>query len=424
MHLTATSIAPSVATVAVDVSAYKLNLMCRELCSPGSIGEWEIANRTEAIISTLKAIREQATARGIAALRVIVEPTGVYHKLLLSIAVSLGFQTALVDAGHVKKMRSVIFGDSGKTDQRDPRAIEAVAAQGRLVADRRHGEVYQLLRQWGKLYHDAEVAMIDAKSRVHRALILLFPDFDFTTDFLYGPSGQAIVRCFGLDPHVIAEQNVSRMYGRLRKYSKIRRSSVARLLNQARQTIVAVTKSRVTDLLARELAYAWEDVEFAIRRRETARAELQALYDEARASDSRLPDTTGSAISKVSFARFLGEAGPLSGYQSWRQLLRVGGVNLRERKSGTYVGKTMIARTGRALFRAIINQMALPLVKRDRLYGAYYHHKTGVQKMPGKKAMTAVSRKIVKMVWGWYRSGAAFDTTRVFACQGEHQRAA
>ena len=425
MHLTAispTSMPP--ATIACDVSSDKLNLFCRELSSPGSIAEWEIANRTEAITSTLNAIHEQATARGIAALRVIVEPTGVYHKLLLRIAVSLGFQTALVDASHVKKMRSVIFGDSGKTDERDPRAIEAVAAQGRLIADRRHAEVYQLLRQWGKLYHDAEVAMIDAKSRVHRALTLLFPDFDFTTDFLYGPSGQAIVRWFGLDPHVIAEQSESRMYERLRKHSKIRRSSVTRLLTQARQTIVAVTRSRVTDLLACELAYAWEDVEFAIRRRETARTELQALYDEARTTDPRLPDTAGSAISKVALARFLGEAGPLSGYASWRQLLRMGGVNLRERKSGKYVGKTMIARTGRALFRSIINQMALPLVKRDRLYGTYYHHKTGVQKMPGKKAMTAVSRKIVKMIWGWYRSGAAFDATRVFMCQGEHQRAA
>jgi len=329
---------------------------------------------------------------------VIVEPTGVYHKLLLRIAVSFGFETALVDASHVKKMRSVIFGDTGKTDERDPVAIEAVAAQGRIIEDRRHTEVYQLLRQWGKLHHDAEVAMIDAKSRVHRAMTLLFPDFDFTTDFLYGPSGQAIFRCFGMDPHAIAAQNVSRMYERLRKQSRIQRSSVVRLLAQARQTIAAVSKSRVTDLQVRVLAYAWEDVEFAIRRRETARAELETLYDEARASDRRLPETTGSAISKVAFARFLGETGPLSGYASWRQLMRVGGVNLRERKSGKYVGKTMIARTGRALFRAIINQMALPLVKRDRLYGTYYHHKTGVQKMPGKKAMTAVSRKIVKMI--------------------------
>lgn len=424
MHLTAVSPVRIPATIACDVSAYKLNVLCRELSAPGGAAEWEIENRTEAITSTLGSIRAAAEARGITHLRVVVEPTGIYHRLLLRIAASLGFETALVDAGHVKKMRSVLFGDDGKTDLRDPHAIEAVAAQGRLVADRRHAEVYQLLKQWGKLYADAEAALIDAKCRVHRVLTLLFPDFDFTTDFLYSPSGQAIVRCFGLDPHAIAALNVTRIYERLRKHSAIRRSSVVRLHLQARQTVAAIAKSRVTDLLARELAFAWEDVELATRRRETARAELEALYEEARIADRRLPDPAGSGIAKAALARLLGETGPLSGYAGWRQLLRMAGVNLKERKSGTYVGQTKIARTGRPLFRAIINQMALALVRRDRLFGAYYHYKAGVQKMPGKKAMTAVARKIVKMIWGWYRSGAAFDPARVFTCEGEYRYAA
>ena len=125
------------ATIAGDVSAYKLNLLCRELSTAGAAAEWEIANRTGAITTTLIAICERAQARGITELRVVVEPTGIYHKLLLRIAAALGFQTALVDAGHVKKMRSVLFGDDGKTDVRDPYAIEAVASQGRLIADRR-----------------------------------------------------------------------------------------------------------------------------------------------------------------------------------------------------------------------------------------------------------------------------------------------
>ena len=425
MHLTPSSEIPSVATIAVDVSAYKLNLMCRQLSAPGASAEWEIANRTEPITSTLLAIWERAQARGYTNVLVVVEPTGIYHKLLLRIAAGLGFETGMVDAGHVKKMRSVLYGDDGKTDERDPYAIEAVAARGRLIADRRHAEVYSLLRQWGKIYGDAEVALIDGKSRVHRALTLLFPDFDFTTDFLYGPSGQAIVRCFGLDPHVIAQWDPARVYKRLRKHSRIQRASVVRLLTQARQTVTAIARSRVTDLHARDLAFAWDDVEQAARRRQTARQELEALYDEARMLDPLLPPlAAGSVISKVAMARLLGEAGPLGAYSSWRQLLRMAGANLRERKSGKYVGQTRIARTGRPLLRAILNQMALPLVKRDRLFGPYYHHKTGVQRMPGPKAMTAVSRKIVKMIWGWYRSGEAFDARRVFTCSGEHRRAA
>jgi len=420
MHHTAVS--PT--TIACDVSAYKLNLICRDLSAPGAVAKWEIANRTEPIIDTLTAIREAAALRGITALRVIVEPTGIYHKLLLRIAATLGFETALVDAGHVSKMRSVLFGDSGKTDQRDPYAIEAVAARGRLIADRRVSDTYRLLRHWGKLYHDAEQALIDAKSRIHRVLMLLFPDFDFTTDFLYSASGRAIFDCFAFNPHRIASLSVRRLYDRLRKRSTIRRSSVERLLMQARQTTRTTTAGCVTDLLAHELGLAWQDLDLADGRRDDARRQLERLYDQARIGDRHLPDTAGSVLSKAAMARLLAETGPLSDYRSWRQLMRMSGMNLRERKSGLYVGQTRIARAGRPRCRAILNQMALPLVKRDRIYGAYYHHKTAIQKMPGSKAMTAVARKILKMIWGWYCSGLAFDATRVFACEGQHRKAA
>ncbi len=424
MHLTAISSARTSAIVSCDVSAYGLNLACRDLSLPGAAAEWEIPNRTEPITATLRSIVEQAIERGITELMVVVEPTGRYHKLLLRIARSLGIQTALVDAGHVRKMRSVIFGDEGKTDQRDPYVIEAVATQGRLIEDRHHAEVYELLRHWGVLYHQAENALIEAKSRVHAAITMLFPDFDFSTDFLYGPSGQAIVRCFGLDPHALAALSVSRIYERLRKHSSIRRSSVTRLLVQARQTISAIAKSRITDLDAHELALAWEDFELAERRRSCARRELETLYDEARSTDPHLPNPLGSPISKIALARMVGEAGPLSGYSGWRPLLRMAGMNLRERKSGTFVGQTKIAKRGRPLLRSIMTQMALPLVRRDRLFGSYYHQKIGVQKMPGNKAMTAVGRKLIKMIWGWYRSGAEFDPTRVFCCEGQHRIAA
>ena len=59
-----------------------------------------------------------------------------------------------------------------------------------------------------------------------------------------------------------------------------------------------------------------------------------------------------------------------------------------------------------------------------RLYGEVFHRKTELERMPGPKAMTAVSRKILKMIWGVYRSGRAFDVTRVFQCASVHAAAA
>lgn len=68
--------------------------------------------------------------------------------------------------------------------------------------------------------------------------------------------------------------------------------------------------------------------------------------------------------------------------------------------------------------------MALPLIHRGDLFGDYYWKKKDDDKMPGEKAMTCVMRKLLKMIFGWYRSGSEFDQQRVFAAVGEHCKAA
>lgn len=414
----------SLAFVSADVGLASLDLTCSALARPGFAATWEIANATCEIRSTLTAILLLAREAGFTGLHVVVEPTGIYHKLLVRIARQLGCETSLVDAGHVAKMRVVIFGDRGKTDRRDPRAIEGVARAGRLIVDRQLPETYQLLRNWTTLYASAEAGMIECKSRIHRIIKLLFPDFGFSTDFLYGESGRAVFRAFAFNPHRIMAERPGRMLERLRKNSKIMRGSVDRLRTQAQASSTSTPSGRPAEFLEFELKLAWEELDMHVSRRAQARAALEGLYDEAQQDDAQLPSAEPGVISKVALARLLGELGPLRDFSSWRQLLKMSGLNLCERKSGKFVGQTKISRTGRAGARAVLNQITLPLVKRDRLYGSYYHHKREVEKMPGNKAMTAVARKVLKMIWGLYQSKEKFDRTRVFTCASQFQIAA
>jgi len=104
--------------------------------------------------------------------------------------------------------------------------------------------------------------------------------------------------------------------------------------------------------------------------------------------------------------------------------LRMGGLNLCERQSGKYRGKTKTSKKGRPRLRKILGQVVLPLVKEKGLYGSYYHQKKYRDKMPGAKAMVVVERRFLKMLFGWYRSGQAFDSERVFACESQHKKAA
>lgn len=399
--------------VCCDVGMDEIHLVCPPLDGSPFARTLTVANRTDSIRTTLEQIRHSA-AGDASRLRIVVEPTGVYHKLLMRMARQLGFQTALVNAEHVVKMRTVVFGDSGKTDRRDPHAIAAVADGGRLLIDRVLPEVFQLLRGWSALYHIAENGLIEAKGRVHRALKILFPDFEFGSDFLYGRSGQAIMACYRFNPHRIAAESPSRLAARLRRHSHILGSSVKRLLGQARSSAGSVPTGALNELAEEHLGLAWEDYLSHHRRREAARAKLEELYEQARVVDPRLPAPVHGVITKSGLARLFAELGPLSDFQSWRQILRLAGLNLRERQSGRYRGQTKITHKGRPQLRRVVMQVILPLVRGGYLYGAYYQQKTAVQRMPGPKAMTAVARKFLKMIWGWYRAAAAFDPARVF----------
>lgn len=414
------------ADICGDVSMNDVHLTCPRLTPFGFPRIFVMENRTEAIRATLTELRAHADAAGIRHLRIVVEPTGIYGELFLNMASAMGFDTALVNGEHVAKMRVLIFGDTGKTDPRDAEAINAVVTSGRVIVDRRRSfpEIYELLRNWGTLYQAAEDGIIEAKARVHRALRLVFPDFDFGKDFLYGPSGQAIVHTTGLDPHVIASYTPGRLLERLRHHSTIRRTSVERLIASARASASSTPRGERHAYLQLQLANAFEDLALHEGRRAMAREKLEALYDEARVIDPRLPAPVFGVVSKIGLARLFAELGPLTDFDHWRQVLRYGGLNLRERQSGRYRGLTRIARRGRPQLRRILNQLALPLVRKGCLFGDYYAQKTAIEHMPGPKAMTAVSRKILKMIWGWYRSGRGFDATRVFQCRAVHTPAA
>ena len=143
-----------------------------------------------------------------------------------------------------------------------------------------------------------------------------------------------------------------------------------------------------------------------------------------RGKDHKIPLPTPGVINDKNMARLLGETGPLGDFANWRMLMRYGGLNLRMRQSGKYQGQNKITKRGRPLLRKVLQHIVLPLVRENCLYGPYYHRKKGIEKMPGNKAMTCVSRHFLKKFYGWYKSGEAFNQQRFFFSETQYKRAA
>lgn len=408
--------------VAVDVSMDDLHF---ETEIRGERVTRSIANRTIDIRLLLGSLRGRAKIAGYQQLRVVAESTGCYHELLLRIAASMKMETVLVDTMAVKNMRKILHGDAGKSDKRDPGVIHELASRDHVVKHRRLPEIYQLMRRFHLLYNEAEVGVVDAKCRIHRCLKALFPDLDFCAGYQYTNSGRAIMKAYGFNPHAIVRSGLKRLHSRLKKLvPRIRSSSIERLLRYAQASVSSTPSGRLNDVRVLELRLAWEDFLLHEGRKDEARKVLEALYDEALELDPRLPRPAKGFASKVNLARVLAETGPLTDFASWRQLIKMAGLNLCERQSGKFKGKIKISKAGRHLLRKVLVQMALPLVKKKALYGPYYHHKISVEKAIGGVAMTAVARKLLKLIWGLYRSGGLFSANRVFACESQLELAA
>ena len=409
------------AILGVDAAQYKWNVYT-ELRDEGFEGEHE--NRSDVAERELTALRDQALSLGYTRVLLLCEPSGGCEQVVVSTARRLGIDTAWVSAEAVCKMRTVESNDSGKTDIKDPRVIHLLGRLGRTQKQRVLPVPYTLLRQWNAIYGAAEQEAAAAKCSIHRQIRAMFPDCSFKRDFLFGPSGQAVFERLGFNPYRIVKAGRRRLETILRKHCvRIQKASIERLWRDAQLSVSHGVDQRVLAVQEKRLALLFEDLHLHRRRKEEAARAMEKLYAEARQLDPALPEAQHGVVTTLHLARIVAVTGPLSDYLSFRQLLRYLGLNLRERQSGTYRGKTKLSKKGSRVGRQVLGHCVLALVKRDRLFGPAYHAKRE-QGMPGNKAMTVMTRRFVKMLYGWYRSGRNFDAVRVFASESQYREAA
>lgn len=380
-------------------------------------------NRTDVIEKRLHKYSQIAAKHGKKGLRVICEPTGQYQNKLLRTARRMGFLTCYVNAESVAKFRVIESNDYNKTDQKDPRVISTLGRLNKVIGFRMIGEKYLMLRKLHKIYDDCDTEITSIRCKIHKLLVELFCDYSFKKDFLYTQSGQALVAIYGCNPYRIIEAGWDQFCHTMKANVKgIRKSTLERLWKDANSSCLNDMPSGYVEILEEYLRQLLDDYHRVIDRKEKITAQMVSILKQLREDDPLIPPPTPNVISEKNMARFLAETGPLSDFDNWRKLMRYAGLNLRTRQSGTFQGHHKISKKGRRLLRKVLQCIALPLVKRERLYGEYYHKKKEVNKMPGNKAMTVVARQLLKKIYGWYKSGKEFDEERFFECKSQYKK--
>ena len=420
MNLNTLNTSNTNAIIACDVSKDIINVVCKFGKFPK---EYELKNHTTVLEKELKKLKDFAQHCGYKNIWVVAEPTGVYHRTLFRAARRLKLHTAYVSTESVAKMRVIETNDTGKTDIKDPYVIHTLASIGKTQRHRTFCEPYNLLRRWNKIYDTADRDCVKAKGAVHTILKELFPDFNMKKEFIFGTSGNALMEKYHYNPFCIDKSGKNRFAAVMKRaVPGIKYKTINKIINSAKASAQNQLSPRYIKLLELELKQRWHNLQISLERKRQAREAMELLYEEARRYDSKLPHAYKGVITTFHLARIIAETGPLSDFNSWRQLMRFAGFNLCERQSGKYRGKTQISKKGRRLIRKVLNLIILPLITKKGLYGHYYHRKK--ETMPGTKVRTAVSRHFLKMMYGLYRTGNEFNQERVFTCESQIKQAA
>ncbi len=251
----------------------------------------------------------------------------------------------------------------------------------------------------------------------------LFPDYDKSTTFTFDTTGRALFDAYGFNPYRIHRAGTRRFQATIKRRVRfVRFATLEKLFACAEASVRHALPARLVETLEARLRLLFSDLLRHEARRATYKVQIEALGAQLK-EQGALPtlDEAVSGLTLFNLARLLGQTGPLGDFPSKRALLRYAGLNLRERTSGQYRGQTRLSKKGRPLLRKVLGQAVFPVLRRDRLYGPYYHKKRqgGMQ---AQQAIVAVMRKFLGVLWALSRSGKPFDVERFRRSESQYRR--
>ncbi len=117
----------------------------------------------------------------------------------------------------------------------------------------------------------------------------------------------------------------------------------------------------------------------------------------------------------ITVAGILAEVGDLRDYEHGQQLVRLAGLHLTERSSGSKRGKTFISKRGRARLRMWFYRAACALLVNNTEFKALHRHFTTRTENPLKKkqSIIALCGKLARVIYTLVKKQVPYDSTLV-----------
>jgi len=320
-----------------------------------------------------------------------VEPTGTYHEALAQCLEAHGADVVLVSNTVAHANRRTLDGTWGKSDPKDAHNLCDLLERGLVLFYSLPDSRVATLRRLVRLLRQARVELGACKARFQNTLLPRL-----------GPAGEP------LPPALVA-----RLPAPLRRLCppadatprrRGRPRGRAAVPAEPAGGLPAPLACELPDLVARLAA-----VQGRIAQLETALVQVAQPLP-AYGWLHSLPGV-GPTLAAI----LLAEIGDIAWYTRFSQLRKLAGLDIQRVQTGQWAGTARISKAGRPLLRWALYQAALGAARtptwRARREGLIAKRRG--DRYAFFKATVELAAKLLRLVWGVWRSGCAYDPARV-----------
>ena len=312
-----------------------------------------------------------------------------------------------VNPAHVKKAKEIYDSSPGKTDQKDPAVIAMLIQMGKFQELNLPRGEFASLRVYARQREQKITELGIQRNILHSLVDSIFPEYGSVFQKLESKTSLYVLERYPT-PELIIKLGARRLAVALNKTSRGQLS-----VDRAQELSNAASSSIGMREGVDAVIFAIRTTVGNIKRVQKEITEIEKLMA---VSLSKIPYAEQllsiHGIGLVTLSIILGEIGDITRYRRAEEIIKLAGLNLYEISSGQHRGRRRISKRGRPLLRKTLFFAALRMVKTKGVFRKDYLRMTGSNKMQKTKALVALSRKLLRVLFALARDNVPYESPK------------
>ncbi|KKC28462.1 transposase [Caldanaerobacter subterraneus subsp. pacificus DSM 12653] len=361
----------------------------------------------ERLVSKILEAKEKSKATKIL---IGFEPSGHYWKPLAWFLKEKGYTVVIVNPYHVKQRKEEEDNSPSKNDRKDALIIARLIKEGKFLNCLLPQNTYADLRNLSVARKQLIKKLNSVKNKIIAILDEYFPEFEEVFKNLWGKAALWILRNCPF-PSIILKLSKEEIAEQLKKATnnRVGMKRAEKLIEAAKKSIGV--KEGIKGAQIRLNIYL-DELEFLKTQLETIEKAMEELLKKIDIAEYLL---SIPGIGVITVAGFLAEVGDIGKYTHYKQIQKLGGLNITDNQSGKHRGKTKISKRGRPELRNLLYKASLTLVAKNKEFKALYNYFLRRRENPleKKQALIAISIKLIRVMFTLAKKKEKYDSQKV-----------